>query len=308
MKLPFAASLLALVALSACGGGGGSDAAYEVSPSPPPPVMSAPAMKRAEMDAFDANGGELEETGGGGNGEPAPQAGVQYIAYSHAIGLRMPVEQVEPMQQGHAAACRAAGPAICIVTGSSFNNQSDDYASASLAIRAKPEWIEDFLGGIDEEAKALKGEVSTRNTWAEDLTRQIIDTDARLQAQRTLQTRLQGLLATRDAQLADLLAIERELARVTGEIESLDSMLKAMRLRVSMSELNIDYQTRVSAVGPQRFNPLGQAFGEFFFNLSSGLAGVITAFAIGLPWLILLGVMLFIWLRLIWPRIRRKKA
>jgi len=35
---------------------------------------------------------------------------------------------------------------------------------------------------------------------------------------------------------------------------------------------------------------------------------VITAFAIGLPWLFLIGLMLWIWLRLIWPRIRRKKT
>jgi hypothetical protein len=28
---------------------------------------------------------------------------------------------------------------------------------------------------------------------------------------------------------------------------------------------------------------------------------------VGLPWLILIGALLWIWLRLIWPRIRRKK-
>ena len=32
------------------------------------------------------------------------------------------------------------------------------------------------------------------------------------------------------------------------------------------------------------------------------------AFAVGLPWLILIGVFVWIWLKLIWPRVRRKKS
>ena len=95
---------------------------------------------------------------------------------------------------------------------------------------------------------------------------------------------------------------------MTGEIESTDAYLKTLRLRVSMSQLSVNYETKYSPVSSQRFNPLGEALGDFFYNLSSGLAGVITAFAVGLPWLFLIGVMLFIWLRVIWPRIRRKKA
>ncbi|MCI4643344.1 MAG: DUF4349 domain-containing protein [Hyphomonadaceae bacterium] len=309
MKYRLAAGLSALVLLAACGGGrddyersasGPVDMVYEemdgAMPAPAPAaIMTSPKLQ------------DQIQTGGNAN-DPAPEAPEQYIAYSHSLGLRLPVAAVEPVMAGHVAACEAAGPTLCIVTNSRFNNQSDEYASGSLSLRAKPDWIETFLAGIDSEAEAANGEVSYRNTSAEDLTRAIIDTDARLTAQRTLQTRLQTLLETRDGDLNELLAVERELARVTSEIESTDSYLKALRLRVSMSQLSVNYETKISAVGPQRFNPLGEALSDFFFNLSSGLAGVITAFAVGLPWLFLLGVMLFIWLRVIWPRIRRKKS
>ena len=104
-----------------------------------------------------------------------------------------------------------------------------------------------------------------------------------------------------------MLQIEREYARVVGEIESVEAQLKSLRLRVSMSSLDINYQTKVPAFSGSRENPLGAAFGDFFYNLSSAIAAVITAFAVGLPWVLLLGVFLWIWLKLIWPRVRGKK-
>ncbi|WP_065383188.1 DUF4349 domain-containing protein, partial [Hyphomonas sp. ND6WE1B] len=232
----------------------------------------------------------------------------QYIAYSHSIGMRLPVNAIEPTLQGHIDACNKAGPTVCMVTNSWMNAYSEDEASASLNLRATPAWIEQFLNGVEAEAKAAKGEITNRQTTAEDLTVSIIDTDARLKAQETLQARLEQLLADRPGKLGELLETERELARVNGEIDSLKSSLAALRQRVNMSQLSIGYETKRNPVSQGALEPLARAFGDFFYNLSSALAAVITAFAIGLPWLILIGVFVWIWLKLIWPRIRRKKS
>ena len=287
-------TLLALSALflAACGGRGGYDTASESSP------MAAPPM--AEM-AFD----KMEEpAGGAGGGAPDVQ---QYIAYSHSIGMRLPVAAIEPTLQGHINACNQAGPSVCMVTNSWLKAYSDENTSASLYLRATPAWIEQFLAGVEDEAKAAKGEITNRQTTAEDLTVSIIDTDARLKAQQTLQARLEQLLAERPGKLGELLETERELARVNGEIDSLKSTLAALRQRVDMSRLSIEYETKRPAVSTGALQPLAEAFGDFFYNLSGALAAVVTAFAVGLPWLLLLGVFLWVWLKLIWPRIRRQK-
>ena len=298
-----ALSALALSALAACGGRGGYDTANQSRPAaaPPPPIAEM-KMAAGEQDGsfFDAP----EEPGGAG-GAPEVQ---QYIAYSHSIGLRLPVAAIEPTLQGHIDACNKAGPSVCMVTNSWMNSYSEDEASASLNLRATPEWIEKFLGGVEAEAEAARGEVTNRQTTAEDLTVSIIDTDARLKAQQTLQGRLEQLLADRPGKLGELLETERELARVNGEIDSLKSTLAALRQRVSMSQLSVSYETKRNPVSQGALQPLAHAFGDFFYNLSSALAAVVTAFAIGLPWLILLGAFLWIWLKLIWPRIRRKKT
>lgn len=290
-----AAAALPLLIVAACGRGG-----MESYPSPAaaPPTSEMMMMKAAEP-GFDGSAGSA-------GGEPAPVA-EQYIAYAHTVGMRLPVKSIEPTMQGHIAACNAAGPSVCIVTNSWLNAYSADSVSASLNIRAAPAWIDTFLSGVEAEATAAKGEITNRQTTAEDLTVSIIDTGARLKAQQTLQERLQKLLADRPGELGDLLETERELARVNGEIDSLKSSLAALRQRVDMSQLSVSYETKINPVSQGALQPLGDAFGSFFYNLASAIAAVVTAFAIGLPWLLLIGALLWIWLRLIWPRIRKKK-
>jgi hypothetical protein len=297
MKTHTSLLAIAAIALAACGGQGSADR-NAMAPPPPAPtaMMSEQAYQAAPMQ--DASGGAA----------PADDALQQYIAYSHSLGLRLPIAAIEPVMQGHIAACSAAGPAECIVTSSYLNKDSEEWASGSLYLRATPDWIETFLKGVDAEADAANGEVTSRQTTAEDLTVTIIDTNARLHAQEALQKRIEDLLENRPGDLGELLDTERELARVNGEIDSLKSSMKALMQRVNMSQLSVSYETKRNPVSSSALSPLGDAFGGFFYNLSSALAAVITAFAVGLPWLILIGVFLWLWLKLIWPRIRRKKS
>lgn len=293
------------VSLAACGGS--SD--YERSASAPP-MVEVTADEAVEFDGGNlkvANRSRIEPAPTPTTPQTGEPAAEQYIAYSHDLGLTLPKGGVEPMMAAHTEACRAAGTSTCIVINSNVYSQEEDYASGNLSIRATPDWIETFMGAVEADTKQAGGEVTQRSTRAEDLTRQIIDTGARLEAQKTLQGRLLNLLERRDGELGELLQIERELARVTGDIESIEAQLKTLRLRVSMSSLDINYQTKVPAFSGSRENPLGAAFGDFFYNLSSAIAAVITAFAVGLPWVFLLGVFLWVWLRLIWPRLRGRK-
>jgi hypothetical protein len=294
-KQVFSGLVVGLLVLAGCGGGNRDYSREEMAPSPEMQSIS----KMAALDEMD--GAPIQPD------QAQPEPGVeQYIAYSHSLGLTLAKGNVEPLMQQHTEACRAAGTETCIVINSNIYAQDIDYASGHLSIRATPDWIDAFMAGIEQDASAAGGEITRRSSQAEDLTRQIIDTGARLEAQETLQGRLQTLLERRDGDLGDLLQIERELARVTGEIESIKAQLKALRLRVSMSSLDLNYETR-RAVNGARHNPLGEAFSDFFYNLSGAVAAVITAFAVGLPWVVLLGVFLWIWLKLIWPRLRGKK-
>ncbi len=227
-------------AVAACGGPSSPD---RNAMAPPPPAPMAMMSEQAYESA------PMEDVASGGSAVDA--AVQQYIAYSHSLGLRLPVDTIEPVMQGHIAACNAAGTDKCIVTNSYLNAWSEDEASGSLNLRATPDWIETFLNGVEAEADAAKGEVTTRQTTAEDLTVTIIDTNARLHAQEALQKRIEDLLENRPGDLGELLDTERELARVNGEIDSLKSSMKALMQRVNMSQLAVSYETKRNPVSQE---------------------------------------------------------
>ena len=137
----------------------------------------------------------------------------------------------------------------------------------------------------------------------------MVDTGARLNSAKTLRDRLQKLLAERPGKLADLIEIERELARVQAEIDATESVLAAMRLRVAMSDLTLTYQARYTAASESIWRPLGDAFQGFLPSVVLSLAAIVEFISATLLWILLLGAVAaglgWLWRR---RRARRKGA
>ncbi len=285
MKPLLLSILISTCLLSACGSEKNSNIANDIAP--PTQAEGVGYAEQAMPSTRKANPAPADM-------DEAPDTIQKYLAYRYDYGFALPAKLVAPTVQSHAERCMAAGPQICQVLSSSTSNANEDYVSANLTLRAEPEWLETFTADILKSIDDAKGQVIHSGVSAEDLTRQIIDTDARLEAQKTLRTRLEGLLETRDAELKDLLALERELARVQGEIESAATTLKALRKRVSMSLVNINYQTKQVAVSRGALSPIATALKDFIGDFAYGLSAVIGFLARFLPWLI------FVILPLIW--------
>ena len=77
-----------------------------------------------------------------------------------------------------------------------------------------------------------------------------------------MRDRLQELLRDRPGRLSDLLEIERELARVQAEIDSRESIMAALKLRVAMSTMTLNYQPKYTAASESIWRPLGDAFSQ----------------------------------------------
>ncbi|MEP3655392.1 MAG: DUF4349 domain-containing protein [Litorimonas sp.] len=240
------------------------------------------------------------------NDDSADPAGV-FLAYRYGYGLVMPSASVKPTADKHMQICRDAGTSKCQIIGSNTNNYSEEDIRANLSLRAEPEWLQTFVTGMKADIAEIDGRIESENTSVEDLTRAILDTDARLKAQTTLRTRLENLLATRDAKLPDLLALERELARVQAEIESATANLKALRARVSMSVVNLSYTSERVAVSRSSVSPIGEALKDFVGIVSEGLAGVIRFLAALLPWMIFIIIPGLFLSRWFWRRRKKTK-
>jgi hypothetical protein len=90
------------------------------------------------------------------------------------------------------------------------------------------------------------GDVVHREIKAEDVTDEFFDLEVRLRNARAMRDRLAKLL--QQAAVKEALDIEKELARVTEEIERIEGKLKLFRHRVAYSTLNVAFQARGATV------------------------------------------------------------
>jgi hypothetical protein len=271
------------------------EAAPPMAPPPPPAPVDAPSS--GEADGRVTQPSPTPDQPRGGTNSP-----VLYLAYSYQVGLELPATAVADTVARHVANCQAAGPRLCQLIGSNVSGDPESSMNGYVSLRAEPNWLRTFRNGLEAEADAAGGKILTETTNSEDLTRAIVDTEARLRAQTALRDRLQRLLESRPGRLSDLLEVERELARVQAEIDAVQSNLAVMRTRVSMSELNLSYQSAARPLRSDTFRPLGEAFANFLGIVVMGFAAIVTIIAGLVP--IAVVVVPIVWLILRWRRRR----
>lgn len=305
----WASVLILAAALAACGQADrSSSGSAPTEEAAAPPMMSqggemgrvADADAGADMAQQAPNGAPQGPTQTGST--PTSPAPVLYLAYVHGRGIEVPSQRVAGVMDAHVRACEQAGVRLCQIIRAERSGDPDASVSGFVQLRGEPRWLSTFMGGIDAEVDRAGGRVTSRNTSTEDLTRQIVDTEARLRAQTALRDRLQQLLRDRPGRLADLLEVERELARVQADIDAVQSNLAVMRTRVAMSELNVSYTSAPRPLGSDTMLPLREAFADFLGIIVSGFA-VIIYFIAGLIPFLLVGAPL-VWLLLRWRKQR----
>ena len=104
---------------------------------------------------------------------------------------------------------------------------------ASMTIRVPQD---QFFTAL-ERIEAL-GEVQSKNLGSEDVSEQFIDLEARLKSSLREEESLLSLLG-KSATVSEVLAIERELARVRSDIERVQGQLNFLERRVALATINV---------------------------------------------------------------------
>jgi hypothetical protein len=120
------------------------------------------------------------------------------------------------------------------VATTSSQKQENGKLRGQIVVKVLPENLDDFL------AKLRKlGDLKNQTLTAEDVTKQYVDTDARLRNARLVEQRLVALLEKNAGRVSDLLQVEKELGRVREQIEQLQGELKAMDMQVQFATVTI---------------------------------------------------------------------
>jgi len=155
-----------------------------------------------------------------------------------------------------------------------------------------------FLSVISEIEQL--GTVQSKQTSGEDVTEEYIDLTARLNNSERQEKRLLEILELAE-DVEDILDVERELARVRGEIEQLTGRITYLENRVELATISI------SLYEPEPITHswgIRDAFRAAFEGFVSVIRGLIIAIGYVLPLLIVVGIAWLIKAKVI-PRLRR---
>jgi len=148
------------------------------------------------------------------------------------------------------------------------------------------------------------GKVEHESITSQDVTEEFIDLQARLRTLRQAEERLLAMLK-RSGKLADLLAIERELAGRREEIERAEGRLRYLRDRVGFSTITVSLcEEGTAAVGPSGPYDVVYHLRTAHRVLISILQGLLTA----VIYVVIDGVVIWLpLLVLIWLIVRRRR-
>ncbi len=136
-------------------------------------------------------------------------------------------------------------------------------------------------------------EIDFRNVTTEDVTRQYVDLEARLNARRAVEERYKAILSQAD-DIEEILAVEQRLAQTREEIESAEGQLRFLSNQVSLSTITLtlfeESNTGLIA-GPSFIGRIGDAIGTGWDAVLEMLIAIVALWPLWV--LIALGIPLF---------------
>jgi hypothetical protein len=102
------------------------------------------------------------------------------------------------------------------------------------------------------------GDVKERTESARDVTEESVDVEARLTSLVAVRDRLRTLLRSSNS-VQDIVAVERELARIQSEVDALEARLKYLRSNVALAQIAVRIDQR-HILGPLGWVVAGAAW------------------------------------------------
>lgn len=243
---------------------------------------AAPAKREAAKSDAHQNEAAAPQAAGQA-GEAAPQTADRKIVYVAELKLITPeFSQIES--------------AIPELVKKHRGYLSDANVDRTSGQRRTGRWVvrvpvEEFDALMNEAAEL--GVPESRRQNAEDVTEQYIDLEARIANAKGLEVRIVKLLEARAGELKHVIEVERELARVRGEIEQMEGRLRFLANRAALATVTILVREERDYKPPQAptyLARLGDGWDRSLGALVSLGQDLTIAAVSATPWLMTLGV------------------
>ena len=145
--------------------------------------------------------------------------------------LDLEVKEYQPASDAITALVKEGGG---YVDTSNSQKGGNGKLQGTMVVKLLPEDLDGFLAKL----RAL-GTVQNQSVSTEDVTKEYVDLQARMDNSRKMEAQLQELLKRDTNKIADLLKVEDELGRVRGEIEQDQGQLKLWDFQVQLATVTI---------------------------------------------------------------------
>jgi hypothetical protein len=187
--------------------------------------------------------------------------------------------EVSRLDPALAAARQAAARFGGVVANAQVETGRNEVHRAVLQIKVPASRFDSLLSGLSP-----LGRLESVQINAEDVGEEYVDIEARLTNLRRLETRLIELLANRTGRLSDVLSVERELARVRGEIERIEGRRRFLQRSVALSTLELTlHEPEPIIAGQPGTNPIAAAFRDAWRYFVASVAWCISALGFLIP-------------------------
>jgi hypothetical protein len=210
------------------------------------------------------------------------------IAYAYGYRFRLAADAVAPLQERHLALCQGLGEARCRVVSMQRGQQQqaggEEAASAGLTLEVAAPLAARFGAALASSANEAGGETIDRNIAAEDLSPQMVDSEARIRTRETLIRRLSILLETRSGNIEQAVQAERAINQAQEELDAARTWLAEMRGRVAMSKVEIGYEAVGAASAAAERGVIAETAVEVAKATAQSFMGLLFLIGIAAPW------------------------
>lgn len=210
----------------------------------------------------------------------------RHLEIRHELVLEVPASDIERLWLAQRDACKL--PA-CQLISADFSEPDMDTDSATVSMLIAASQADRLIDSLRQHGRITRHDISQV-----DRTLQVVDLAARLANQRALRDRLRSLSSQRADKLRDVLDLERELARVQGEIDSLDGQLRQVENVTRNVTLTLQFTKQATAALENTWLPLQNAGAMVGMTFTRSVANLLLFAASVLPWV--LAALPFAWL------------
>ena len=185
---------------------------------------------------------------------------VPQLAYDYSYGFTAASADTGALLKADQAACDGAGVTRCqMVSLTADADNAAGYAEKTLELRVTPDWLKTWQAGLDARLSQAHARMTEQKVASEDLSLQVVDTEAHLKNKEALRDRMKDIVRTGQGKLSDLIDVETQLSQIQADIDATESSLAVMNARINTVHVTVTYRSDAGTAADSVFAPVVDA-------------------------------------------------